>query len=130
MTWVELIYFIISGIAIMIFVIGSFLEGFVMAYTFAGISAGVIFSGILALPTALIFHSNTTKKTCEVPVNVIMEKLDDNKLIMVVDNNELLSFDKFSDIQKWKNGEKLIRSYYFEKCNFGLDYNYSEVTFK
>lgn len=132
MTWIELIYFFVSGGLTILFIIGLISDGRNPVYDFfMGVIGGAISSiliGIVLVLCSIPFWE--TINTAETNVNIIMEKLEGDKLVMVIDNNQLITFDKYSDIQKWKEGAKPIRSYYFTKVKFGPDRNYSEVAFK
>lgn len=67
------------------------------------------------------------KETCRVEMNPVSSVLTNGKLYVVTDGGDLEIFEKFEDVENWKNGGKLFEVYYFGKSSFGMDLNKKEI---
>lgn len=133
MSWPELIMCYVTVFIVVTFTIGGLthenmpdrLFGF-----FCGFFGGVIAAGGVWLAAFLLtLPYNDRVKTAEVPVRYIYEQIDGDTLVMITSEYQIIKFDSYSDVEKWKDGVKPIRSYFFRKCQIGHDSNYTKIHF-
>ena len=84
--------------------------------------------GAISVAISTIFTTPTVTKIVETsPISVTLTDLG---LSVVSDNNTLITYTDYKDIQTWKDGGKFYKVYYFSKCNFGPDTHNMEVVIK
>jgi len=133
MSWPELIMWIVTVFIVVTCTIKGTTDGDMPDRVFGffcGFLGGVIAAGVLWLAAFLFtLPYNDRVKTAEVPVRYIYEQIDGDTLVMITSEYQILKFDSYSDVEKWKDGVKPIRSYFFRKWQIGLDSNYTKIHF-
>lgn len=129
MTWYETLYWlgfvIIPFVTIIIAALTG--DGEAAALMFPFWVMWLIFGGIAALIMIDTGKFVVTSTVETVPVSTTLTQFG---LDVVTDENQLIRFNEYKDIQAWKDGAKLYKIYSYKKNNFGMDQDGVEIVFK
>jgi hypothetical protein len=126
MTWIELLYWtVLTPIVVLLMItILSFTSDFdlmgIFFFTYLLVSFIAAFTP---------FTKDSEIKTSTIEPQIVYEKIVDDKLTIITLSGNKLTFDKYSDIQAWERGDKLVYNTYFTKKGFGFDSNRREYIF-
>ena len=87
----------------------------------AGFFVGIIFVALIGgISHAISVANNEFKITHQHELTITYSSLDDNSLNIIDDEYKHYNISDYSTIQKYKNGRKFYKTYYYKKC-FGPD---------
>lgn len=133
MTWAELIWLL----SIPCIFFASIIIGILIKEEGGAIVGGVM-TGLVFIFGALFAGLNnttddtnkTTFITSEFETQPAYLNLSNSGLDVITDEYDHYTFKSYEDINRWKNGGKFYKRYYFIKNNFGPDSNKFELLIK
>jgi hypothetical protein len=122
MTYYELFFWI--GVPIVfigsIFLCAAVEDGVPLIFNVFYISIGGMVAATMSESGNTIVTSTTIK-------NVKSSNIVNGELILLLDNAEVVRYNKYADVEKFKNVEEVYYQYLFKKNPFGVDGNSTKV---
>lgn len=121
MSWLELIWVCAIPVA---FVFGLFLAFYKNdpAFFLLSLVCMICLTGVFAISSGEKRYA--TQDVEMVPISAVLTK---DRLDVITDEHELISFNKYQDVEMWKNGGTFVKRYFFVRDRFGPDRGEKEV---
>ena len=129
MTWIEITFWVIAILMPTFFVVLAIItdESDIIALGLMLLGLYLVVGGFIGVVNSDYAEMKITSQFETTPVHV---NLSSTGLNVITDEYEHYNFTDYSDVDKWKNGGKFYKTYYYGKCNFGMDRSKFELIIK